>query len=222
MVKCSASIIFPDLTAASVSAESASVQSDKPTSVWFVEDGRVGFPNDEPIFFGAVGRSEDIPRGQQWRAAVFMPSVFASVGGNCGFAQIVTGQYCEFYTTTVGIGHHKRWSVAVPALDGSFPYDTFALGDYSNTGDTPGYPLDDSITDLTIGNDFLTWLMFCPANGTWVPLRLYTWSWGGSLRHNNGVWEPYGCLLWHSSPSNINDHPTWDKVASSGLAVSVP
>jgi hypothetical protein len=55
------------------------------------------------------------------------------------------------------------------------------------------------------------WLMFQPASGQWVPLRVVTWNWGGSGTNNSGTWTLTSSNnAVNPADSDSTNYPQWN------------
>jgi hypothetical protein len=192
---------------------------------WTIKHGFVQSASGD-ILKLAKGPKDSFANGEDWSdATVSFPANLPSalMSGQLGFAQIDTPDYT--YTPAIsnpepnnnqpgldtGFPLPGHWSVSVPS--GS----TTSAGGPEN-GDNPGTPAY-TATKITSNEMFTTWLMYQPPyigsinNVIWVPIAMYSWSWGGTATETNGIWAFSGLSPASSgsggSASATSTYPTW-------------
>ena len=223
-VKCSATVLFPDGTSDTVSAESAQVTSDKPGGKFDIFTGAIRLRIDDTHGdFGLLGSLKDlsITEGQTWIGGISYPPAFANASGSYGFAQVVES---SVRTTNVGgVIIPKSLPGPLPALDGAFLYKNIeppTVGE-TKTGDSPGSdnivnPLSPVTVTITRTDKFQTWLMFKPTGGAWVPIKQYKWTWTGFCDYDPGTqkWTASGTRPPNTPKAeDTTEHPIWYSLA---------
>ena len=102
-------------------------------------------------------------------------------------------------------------------LDTFYPYPPDSEG--GATSDSPGQPLL-GVGDI-VADSFQMWLMYRPLGGNWVPLRIASWSWGGSGIPNftagsNG-WSLAGPYATLTPEADTTTYPVWTSNSASDV-----
>ena len=220
-----ATILLPDGTTPSVSADSREVMSVRPiVSGAFVTSGHVVFDTNIPSGYGLVG-------GQVWFAHVTIDPPFAS-SGQAAYCQIITPS--RSLTPVAPALPFKNVNYGLPGLDTYFPLP----GSGSPTtpcdvqdGDSPSmiapYTYNgEAIVVSSAQDSFTTYLIFRPfaavtdQNTTWVPLQKHDWNWAGMMSRPdaNSYYSPTSHTDPNSmiTPDNTFDHPTWQRLHVAG------
>lgn len=202
-VSATAMALLPDGTTQSVSAESQTVESIKPTvDYWNMKSATPRFNRTPPLgptfipeefiarFFG--DSNQPAHDGQYWTAKVSVDSPFVNNGVAC-FAQLITPN-----RTLVEKGgavlHPQNYpnGVAVngtEALDRQFPTDSWTIDIERKAGDSPaqtiGKNIDELCKEARAEDTARTWIMYQPPSKDglatcWIPLEKYSWVWGAT------------------------------------------
>jgi hypothetical protein len=144
--------------------------------------------NGSPIYELALhyGNPAAIP-GITFSNMIVMPSGnynYGSTGYTNEWVQMVTSTLRTLLTDSGTNVWYKLQATNV--LDTTYPYPNDPGVDTSS--DSPGQGVNFSTEAVSVSDNFNRWLMFKPNGGQWVPLRVVTWSWGGSGTNIAGSW----------------------------------
>ncbi len=187
--------------------------------------------------------------GISWTGRCIPQDLFAGMAGAGLWAFIQIMHPGRWYTMDDGVRH--SWYInGLLGLDTSYPYpfwEDFPVQnvvtlDNSNYGkpdddsshassDTPSKGMDDTMSNVTINEEFWTYMVYRPAdigNGNqWVPLHRIHWSWAanvnrvGNFRSNNGLpLEPGPVIV--TEDARCKTHPIWNRVFDAPNSPYIP
>ena len=160
-----------------------------------------------------------------------LPNPWGGYGG-WNFVQEVQGNR---YRVRDGESQENGENSPDEKLDGEYPYPaeypnnfvpaTFpADGRLGRSGDQTSEPLDNLITELEVGENFGTWMMYQPpgTGSVFVPLKKIKWQWYGKARKPlNRDWTVSDLVgsnsSWQFDGLNFPRFPEWDSVSGSLL-----
>jgi hypothetical protein len=162
-------------------------------------------------------------RGINWVGTVTTPAFFVQEE-KCGswfYAQLIQPNISYTLNGTV----HSFNKNDHTGLDTSFPYGNssyLADGTPGVSGDSPGFPIDDTLSRINLKLKAWTWMLYNPpaydsvSPTTYVPLHEVDWTVGGAAIHDalgwHGVPEGNGIDKTHDGPTSVL--PDWMELIS--------
>ncbi len=237
-VKCTATVPSPSGPLQVKATKTVKLQVPDDTLV--VTPGRVEInsldPNTTGLSLWAGGVSSG--SGFDLVGTVTTPSLFPGAGG-WNVVQITHPGRWRTLDDVNGVAQpEKPWSLnGQTGLDKQFPYDPAPTVDTSasqqapghwldgafvDTGDSPGFIVDNAYKHYRVSEKFDTYAMYLPPGSDvrWVPLKKTTWSWSADVTRPGASWS-----LWKDSPGNMTagtvtapalsrqtDHPQWQQL----------
>ncbi len=227
-VTCTVNLTAPDgKTNLGITANSPTVKVEKPTATWTIQTGTVQ-PWVQAGYFGLLAApGTGYPGGEYWQSAVItVPPPFS--GGVGCFAQLITPDFemLQDGSTTPVVGSNNN----LQGLDNLFPYpgSQWTLPNPGTQSDRPAFgvagvnsPQYQGWNTATGNYSFVTWMMYQPTGGIWVPLQSYTWNWSCTVKWLNSQWT-----ITASSPTApaqptstvTTTPPTWSLVQNNGTS----
>ncbi len=232
-VSCQLHLTLPELNPSGGLALTVGKQTSAvaPTSTLVIADGRVQLINPSSrsgAFIGVYNASPPSSPviGINWTGNATSPSGYGS-GGGWLYLQLITLGSNRFTppTTTESeqCGSGTTWWTN--GLDSTYPYEPlddgvnslFSSGTDGFAEDHPNFALDAPATSYTASQSFEDYMMFLPpgAGSQLVPLKKFTWSWGGLASWNGTAWSLSSPSHSSTTPVDYPPFPDWGRLVKS-------
>ncbi len=243
-ITCKAVLVCPNGNSVTINASSQPITVKKPTAGWsayatapFVNASGGYGVNEywQPI---TISVPPPFSGGLGCFAQLITPSRQATRSFSAGTPMVYAATYYDKAPDGNG-----GWMLPMQGLDTSFPYP-FVTGGNSDgswpvsnavtSGDMPTAPYNPPAVSgdaggtnwytATTQDSFMTWLMYQPAGGIWVPLQKLVWSTNITVTNAGGPWavSSGSAATTAKSGTDAKDPPGWTTVNNASQAQMRP